>query len=360
MTNKNYYAVLMAGGIGSRFWPVSTAAYPKQFHDMLGTGKSLIQQTFSRLSKIIPEENIFILTNSRYDAQVKEQLPSVTDRQIVLEPTMRNTAPCILLSALKIQKENPNALMLVAPSDHWIENEEAFQKDIITAFDACQRQSILMTLGVKPTSPNTGYGYIKYTETDKTPIKKVLQFTEKPNLEKAKSFISEGNYVWNAGIFLWSVTTIINAFEKQLPKMHHLFTKGVGFLNTEEEKRFISKTYSKADNISIDFGIMEDAEKVGVLPVSFDWNDLGTWGSLHEKMTKDFQNNAVVNAETYATNSTGNMVHTQRHKIVVIDGLEDYIIVDRDDVLMIVPKSKEQDIKQISKAVQQKTGKHLE
>lgn len=360
MTNKNYYAVLMAGGIGSRFWPVSTAAYPKQFHDMLGTGKSLIQQTFSRLSKIIPEENIFILTNSRYDAQVKEQLPSVTDRQIVLEPTMRNTAPCILLSALKIQKENPNALMLVAPSDHWIENEEAFQKDIITAFDACQRQSILMTLGVKPTFPNTGYGYIKYTETDKTPIKKVLQFTEKPNLEKAKSFISEGNYVWNAGIFLWSVTTIINAFEKQLPKMHHLFTKGVGFLNTEEEKRFISKTYSKADNISIDFGIMEDAEKVGVLPVSFDWNDLGTWGSLHEKMTKDFQNNAVVNAETYATNSTGNMVHTQRHKIVVIDGLEDYIIVDRDDVLMIVPKSKEQDIKQISKAVQQKTGKHLE
>ena len=359
MDIKNYYAVLMAGGIGSRFWPVSTASYPKQFHDMLGTGVSLIQQTFSRLSKTIPEENIFILTNSRYEALVKEQLPHITDRQIVLEPAMRNTAPCILLSALKIQKENPDALMLVAPSDHWIEDEDAFNKDIITAFDACQRQSLLMTLGVKPTSPNTGYGYIKYAETEGTPIKKVLQFTEKPNLETAQKFLSEGNYVWNAGIFLWSVTSIINAFEKQMPKMHHLFSKGIESLNTEHEAKFISKTYNRADNISIDFGIMENAKNVGVLPASFDWNDLGTWGSLHEKMTKDFQNNAVVNAESYATNSSGNMVHTQRKKVVVIDGLEDYIIVDRDDVLMIVPKSKEQDIKQISKAVQQKTGKHL-
>ena len=359
MNNKNFYAVLMAGGVGSRFWPVSTSRFPKQFHDMLGTGSSLIQKTFSRLSNTIPEENIFILTNAKYDALVKEQLPTITDRQIVLEPAMRNTAPCILLSALKIYKENPDALMLVAPSDHWIEDEQAFHDNILTAFDACQRQSLLMTLGIQPTGPNTGYGYIKHADNPGTPVKDVITFTEKPDLETAKTFLAEGNYLWNAGIFIWSAKTIIEAFKNQLPKMHALFSKGMDAYNTEHETKFISKNYACAEDISIDFGIMENAEKVAVLPATFDWNDLGTWGSLFEKLTKDFQNNAVVNAETYAANTSGNMIHTQHKKVVVVDALEDFIIVDRDDVLMIVPKSKEQDIKQISKAVQQKTGKHL-
>ncbi|EAP88176.1 MULTISPECIES: mannose-1-phosphate guanylyltransferase [Croceibacter] len=359
MENKNYYAVLMAGGIGSRFWPVSTTSFPKQFHDMLGTGSSLIQKTFARLSKTVPEENIFILTNSKYEDLVKEQLPNVTDRQIVLEPVMRNTAPCILLAALKIQKENPDALMLVAPSDHWIEDENAFNDNIRTAFDACQRQPILMTLGIEPTFANTGYGYINYIEDTSTPIKKVKHFTEKPNKELAKQFLADGNYLWNAGIFIWSANTIVEAFEKQMPDMHHLFFRGIDALNTERETKFLSRTYPKADNISIDFGIMENAADVRVLPATFDWNDLGTWGSLYEKLTKDFQNNAIVNAETFAPNSQGNMIHTQSNKAVVIDGLEDYIIVDRDDVLMIVPKEKEQDIKSISKSVQQKLGKNL-
>ena len=356
MTNSNYYAVLMAGGIGSRFWPISTEQFPKQFHDMLGTGKSLIQKTFDRLGNIIPQDNILILTNGRYSDLVKEQLPSVTNKHMVLEPAMRNTAPCILLSALKIYKENPNALMLVAPSDHWIEDEEAFSNDVITAFDACQRHNLLMTLGIKPTHPNTGYGYINYETNHKTPIKKVKAFTEKPDLNTAKQFLSQGNYLWNAGIFLWKAEAIINAFKEHLPQLHALFTKGLSQLNTDTEDAFIRKNYKKAENISIDFGIMEDAENVAVLPASFDWNDLGTWGSLHDKLTKDFQDNAFVNAESYAANSTGNLIYTKKKKAVVVEGLEDYIIVDRDDVLMIIPKAKEQDIKTIGKTAQSKLG----
>ncbi len=277
--NNNYYAVIMAGGIGSRFWPVSTEEFPKQFHDMLGTGESLLQKTFSRLEKIVPAKNIQILTNERYLKLTLQQLPQISEEQIVLEPAMRNTAPCILLSALKIGKENPNAVVLVAPSDHWIEDEKSFREDVQICFDKCQQEDVLMTLGIPPTFPNTGYGYIEYDKNSISEIKKVSQFREKPDYETAKKFLAAGNFLWNAGIFLWSVKSIISAFEKHLPVMNALFSEGNPVYNSEKEKSFVSQNYGLAENISIDYGIMEKAENVYIKKATFDWNDLGTWGS---------------------------------------------------------------------------------
>jgi mannose-1-phosphate guanylyltransferase len=355
--NKDYYAVIMAGGIGSRFWPVSTQQFPKQFHDMLGTGKTLLQQTFSRLSKIIPSDNIFILTNERYINITLEQLPLLTKEQVVLEPAMRNTAPCILLSALKIKKKNSNALMLVAPSDHWIEDEDAFARDIQTCFDAAQRDNILLTLGIEPTFPNTGYGYIESEKTDRTAIKKVSQFREKPDYTTAKKFLAEGNFLWNAGIFIWSVKSISESFEKNMPVMHALFSEGNPVYNTENEKEFISENYKLAENISIDYGILEKATNVFVKKASFDWNDLGTWGALHDKMTSQKTENATVRATPYLKNASGNMIYTEKEKLVVIEGLNDCIIVDKENVLLIFPREKEQEIKTLLNEVSVKFGK---
>lgn len=354
--NKDYYAVIMAGGIGSRFWPVSTQEFPKQFHDMLGTGQTLLQKTFSRLNKIIPTKNIYILTNERYLGITMKQLPEISEKQVVLEPAMRNTAPCILLSALKIQKENPNALMLVAPSDHWIEDETAFSEDLQKCFEAARKNGILMTLGIVPTFPNTGYGYIESDTNSDEEIKKVKQFREKPDYETAKQFLAEGNFMWNAGIFIWSTKSIVNSFEKYLPEMYSLFSKGMTALNTSEEEKFIEENYPKAANISIDYGILEKADKVFVKSATFDWNDLGTWGALHDKLVKDKNRNSVVNAETILTDSNNNMVFATSKKLVVLDGIEDYIIVDKDDVLLVFPKKKEQEIKELLKDVSDKFG----
>jgi len=345
--NKNYYAILMAGGVGSRFWPVSTSGFPKQFHDMLGTGDTLIQKTFSRLSNLIPKENIFILTNEKYNDLVLEQLPEVTQRQVVLEPAMRNTAPCILYASLKIQKENPDAVMIVAPSDHWIEDEKAFTNNVQQAFEYCSRNEALMTLGIPPTFPNTGYGYIECDKSTQDDIKEVRQFREKPDYNTAKEFIAQGNFLWNAGIFMWSAKSVVNAFQKFQPNLYELFENGISVYNTEFEDDFIKDNYGKAENISVDYAIMESAKNVFVSQATFDWNDLGTWGSLYDKLDRDEANNAVVNAQVLAEDASGNMIRTAKEKLVVIDGLNDYIIVDKEDVLMIYPKSKEQDIKQI-------------
>lgn len=365
--NKNYFAVIMAGGIGSRFWPVSTQEFPKQFHDMLGTGQTLLQQTFSRLNKIIPSENIYILTNEMYLGITLKQLPEISEKQVVLEPTMRNTAPCILLSALKIKKENPDALMLVAPSDHWIEDENAFAKDIQACFDAAQREPILLTLGIEPTFPNTGYGYIQIeneieNETQNASkankgIIKVAQFREKPDYETAKKFLSDGSFLWNAGIFIWSAKNIVASFEKFLPEMYSIFSKGIPVLNTSEEKKFIEENYSKAENISIDYGILEKADNVFMKKATFDWNDLGTWGALYDKLGKDDAENATVNAELFLNDSKSNIIFTSSKKLVVLDGIDDYIVVDKDDVLLVFPKKKEQEIKELLKKISDKFGK---
>lgn len=347
--NKNYYAVIMAGGVGSRFWPVSTEEYPKQFHDMLGTGESLIQRTFNRINQLIPSENILIATNERYEKLVLEQLPKTTRKQLLLEPTMRNTAPCILYAALKIHNQNSDAVMLVAPSDHWIENETEFLKNIKTSFESSANNDNLMTLGIQPNSPNTGYGYIKFEENS-SDIKKVKNFTEKPNLETAKQFLASGDYLWNAGIFIWSTKSILNAFEKHLPKMLNVLDDGNNVYNTDFEDDFIKNNYAKCENISIDYGIMERSNNVHILPVDFGWNDLGTWGSLYNKLNKDSQENAVVGAETIFRDANGNMIRTESGKKVIIQGLNDYIIVEKGDTLLICPRKDEQDIKQISAA----------
>jgi len=354
--NKNYYAILMAGGVGSRFWPVSTQKFPKQFHDMLGTGETLIQKTFSRLSHIIPKENIFILTNERYNDLVFEQLPDVTERQVVLEPAMRNTAPCILYAALKIQKENKDAVMIVAPSDHWIEDEVAFTNNVQQAFSFCSANDALMTLGIKPTFPNTGFGYIEFDKLNASSIKSVSQFREKPDYDTAKEFIAKGNFLWNAGIFMWSANSVISAFKNNQPELYQLFEQGIDVYNTKFEDDFISENYGKAENISVDYAIMEKSNNVYVLPATFDWNDLGTWGSLYDKLNKDLDKNAVVNAKTLTKNASGNLIRTNKDKIVIIDGLNDYIIVDKNEVLLIFPKEKEQNIKKVLQKVKDKFG----
>lgn len=352
--NQNYFAVIMAGGIGSRFWPVSTSNYPKQFHDMLGTGQSLLQKTYARINKIVPAENIYILTNERYLQLTLEQLPDISEQQVVLEPAMRNTAPCILLAALKIQKQNPNALMLVAPSDHWIEDEEAYANDVIRCYKASEEADILMTLGILPTFPNTGYGYIESDSEENLEIKKVKQFREKPDYETAKRFLADGNFLWNAGIFIWSVKSIVNSYKIHLNQMYTHFFSGWNQLNTPEEKAFIQKEYAKAENISIDYGILEKAENVYVKPATFDWNDLGTWGALYDKLSKDEQDNATVNAEVLYREASNNIVFTSRKKFVVVEELNDYIIVDKEDVLLIYPKRKEQEIKMLINEVDEK------
>lgn len=339
----------MAGGVGSRFWPVSTAEFPKQFHDMLGSGETLIQKTFSRLSKIIPNENIYILTNEQYNELVLQQLPMVKQEQVLLEPAMRNTAPCILYASLKIQKMNPQALMVVAPSDHWIEDETAFANNLQQCFDYCEKENALVTLGIQPTFPNTGFGYIEFNKADTNAIKKVNQFREKPDYETAKSFLKSGNFLWNGGIFIWSVQSIIEAFSAFQPQMHQLFMNGYPQLNTSGEQTFINSNYATAENVSIDYAILENATNVFVLPATFDWNDLGTWGSLYDKLDKDEQNNAVVNSKVILENATNNIIRAHDKKLIVIDGLDNFIVVDEGNVLLIYPKDKEQDIKSIMK-----------
>ncbi|MDO5607602.1 MAG: mannose-1-phosphate guanylyltransferase [Capnocytophaga sp.] len=357
--NNNYYAVIMAGGIGSRFWPVSTGDYPKQFHDMLGAGQTLLQKTYSRLSRFIPNDNILILTNKAYGELVKSQLPDIKTENIVPEPCMRNTAPCILYAAMKIKQRNENAVMIVAPSDHWIEDEKAFAEDVTACFEASQNADILMTLGIVPTFPNTGYGYIQYNQKGSETIKKVEKFTEKPDYETAKHFIRQGNFLWNAGIFIWNVNSVIKAFEKHQPAMTELFLAGNSVYNTDAEVAFIAENYPKAENISVDYAILEPSTNIYVYPARFDWNDLGTWGSLHEKLPKDEQLNTIVNAQVLFKNAGNNIVRTEDKKVVVIDELHDYIIVDKKDVLLIYPKSKEQNIKEILSEVKSKFGNHL-
>jgi len=353
---NNFYAVIMAGGVGSRFWPVSTQEFPKQFHDMLGSGQTLLQKTFARLNKVIPSENIYVLTNERYLSITLEQLPEIDESQVVLEPAMRNTAPCILLSALKIQKKNPNAKILVAPSDHWIEDETAFENDVRACFEHVATHNHLLTLGINPTFPNTGFGYIEGDKNATDEIKKVVQFREKPDYETAKNFLDSGNFVWNAGIFIWTAGNIVQAFEKHLPVMNALFAEGVPVLNTPREKEFIENNYGFAENISVDYGIMERADNVFVKKATFDWNDLGTWGSLHDKLSKDENQNSIVSAETFLRDAKNNLIFTASKKLVVIDGIENYVIVDKKDVLLVFPMEKEQEIKELLKDVSNKFG----
>jgi mannose-1-phosphate guanylyltransferase len=342
--NKDYYVVIMAGGIGSRFWPFSREKFPKQFHDVLGTGKSLLQQTAERYFNILPKENILVVTNKIYADLVKQQLPFMKDEQILSEPIARNTAPCVAYACYKIKQSNPNATMVVAPSDHVILKENEFESTIKIAMDAAAKSDKLITLGIKPSRPDTGYGYIQYIEENTDRIKKVKTFTEKPQLELAQKFLESGDFVWNAGIFIWNVNAIITNFQKHLPEMAEIFEEGSGKYWSKEEENFIGTAYSQCKNVSIDIGIMEKAEEVFVMLSDFGWSDLGTWKSLYELSNKD-ENSNVIEGNTMLYDVKNCIVKVPKEKLVVVEGLEDFIIAEFNDVLMICKKDHEQRVK---------------
>ncbi len=341
---ENNYGIIMAGGIGSRFWPESTEEMPKQFLDLLGTGKSFLQQTFERLSKSIPANQIYILTNERYRNLIKEQLPEIADNQIIAEPVMRNTAPAILYASKKIHQQNPKAKLLVAPSDHYIAKEDKFVENINFAFQAAEEDK-LITLGIVPHKPHTGYGYIKFDKSDNNKLKKVTEFTEKPELSKAVKFLESGNYLWNAGIFIWSTKSILAAFKKYLPKMFEIMSRNDEIYNSFLEKDFIAKNFPLLQNISIDYGILEKANNVYVLPAEFVWNDLGAWNAIYEQMKEVENQNVTINSDVLADNSKGNLVKT-KNKQVVIKDLNDFAIIDTEKILMIIPRKDDQKVKE--------------
>jgi mannose-1-phosphate guanylyltransferase len=354
---KDNYCVIMGGGIGSRFWPVSRKDRPKQFLDFFGTGRSLLQQTFDRFAQIIPVENIYIATNESYADLVKEQLPEIKDNQLLLEPTRRNTAPCIAYAAYHIQAINPKANIVVTPADHLILQEQHYLKNIQTGLNFVDKFPSLLTLGVKPSRPETGYGYIQTEEGGVSDnIQKVKAFTEKPNYELAKVFFESGDFFWNSGIFIWNVKTIIDAFNRYLPDMATRFNQGLGKYNTPEEKPFINEEYPTCQNISIDYGVMEKADNVYMLVADFGWSDLGTWGSLYDLAEKDDRSNVVLKCRSLFIESSDNLISLSQDKIAVIQGLNDYIVIESDNVLLICKKTEEQRIKQFVADVNMKFG----
>lgn len=358
---KDNYCVIMGGGIGSRFWPFSRESFPKQFLDFFGTGRSLLQMTFDRFSKIIPVENIYIVTNEQYATLIKEQLPELNDEQILLEPTRRNTAPCIAYAAYHIKACNPNANIVVAPSDHLILKEEIFLEDVRKGLEFVQKNNALVTLGIRPSRPETGYGYIQSSDTMIDEFTKVKTFTEKPNLELAKVFQASGEFFWNSGIFLWNVNSILEAFSKFLPDISVRFDFGKEKFNTPEERMFIHENFPYCPNISIDYGIMEKADNVYMLCVDFGWADLGTWGSLFDLAHKDEKNNAVLkNNRALFYESSGNVIALEDAKrLAVVQGIHDCIIAESGNVLMICKKEDEQRIKQFVADAQMKYGKEF-
>ncbi|MGB0522974.1 MAG: mannose-1-phosphate guanylyltransferase [Flammeovirgaceae bacterium] len=357
MDNTNNYVIIMAGGIGSRFWPFSRTNHPKQFQDILGTGKTLIQQTVDRFESVCPQENIYVVTHQDYYDLVTEQLPFMQDEQILLEPVMRNTAPCIAYAAYKIAAKNPNANLLVAPADHIITKEEEFVRIATKALAVtAQEKHVLVTLGIKPSRPDTGYGYIQHMEGENLHhLLKVKTFTEKPNLEFAKGFLESGDYVWNAGIFIWHVSAIIQNFEEHLPDIGEAFAEISNSYYTEKEEEVIKTAYFQCRNISIDYGIMEKAHDVYVFPCDFGWSDLGTWKSLFTLSEKNEDQNVLHgNVLTYDTKNC--IVKTPDDRLVIVQGLDNYIIVEKGNVLVICQKDQEQRIKQFVNDVKEKKG----
>ena len=355
--NKQYYVAIMAGGIGSRFWPMSRTSYPKQFLDIMNTGRTLVQSTYDRFKKFIPEENIFIVTSEEYVPIVQEQLPEMKWENIVAEPSRKNTAPCVAYISYKLRELNNKGALICAPSDHLILDETAFTKVCLEALSFVTQHKALITLGIKPSHPNTGYGYIQFEQQPASDnVYKVKTFTEKPNVELAKTFITSGEFLWNAGIFVCQVGSIVAAFEKHLPEIAELFEAEKSAFNTSSEKQSIEKIYPQCSNISIDFGIMEKAENVYIIPSSFGWSDLGTWNSAHDNMDKDYLGNAVSGNEVMVIDATRCMIHAPNNKLVLLQGMDDYIVVDTDDVLMICKKEKEQEIKQYVAEVKRNKG----
>ena len=352
---KNNYCIIMAGGVGSRFWPFSTNEKPKQFLDFFGTGRSLLRMTYERLDGIVPSSNVFIVTNKIYKDTILEQLPELAENQVLLEPMRRNTAPCIAYAVYRIQKQNPKANIVVLPSDHLITNEKEFQRVITEGLRFVANNDALLTLGMKPTRPETGYGYIQLGNGGDD-LRKVKTFTEKPNLEMAKVFLASGEFAWNSGMFLWRADVIINQFNQYLSEVADKFAQGIDVYGTDNEQAFINRIYPECPNISIDYGIMEKADNVYVMLADFGWSDLGTWGSLHEITSKDSDNNAVAKCQTMLYNAKNNMVALPEGELVVIDGLDGYLVARDNGVLLICPKDQEAKIRQYVKDAEEKFG----
>src|SRR5580698_7844572 len=355
--NKNYYVAIMAGGIGSPFWPMSRQNYPKQFLDILNVGETLIQSTFERFVSFIPPENIYVITSSEYIEIVKDQLPDLPEENILGEPSRKNTAPCIAYISFKLLQKDPDASLIVAPSDHLILNEKDFNKVCLEALNFVNKHNAFITLGIKPSSPNTGYGYIQHEpQSVSDNVYKVKTFTEKPNAELAKTFLASGDFLWNAGIFVWRIKNIIKAFEKFLPEIYDVFIADKDKFNTPQEKKALEHIYPLCTNISIDFGIMEKADNVYVIPSSFGWSDLGTWNSAYENLEKDDLDNAVAGDNVIVIDAARCMVHAANDKLLLLQGLDNFIVVDTPDVLMICKREKEQEIKEYVAEVRRNKG----
>ena len=357
--NTNFYCIIMAGGIGSRFWPISRNLRPKQFLDILGTGKTFLQETFNRFAQILPKENILIVTGGQYVDLVGEQLPDLDPSQIVAEPSRCNTAPCIAYATYKVLDKNPDATIVVAPSDHLIINEAEFLHIIKKALEFAESNDSLVTLGIKPTRPETNYGYIQLSVSGKNVTMgeayKVKTFTEKPTLDLANVFVKSGEFYWNSGLFAWKAATIQKALKNLLPEVNSLFEQGVGKYNTPEETDFIAKVYNECLSVSIDYGVMEKADNVYVFPGDFGWSDLGTWESLYLQWDKDTRNN-MIDAQRVILDEVSNssIAVSKKEKLVVIKGLDNYLVADTDDVLLICPRNNEEQIKQIMKNIDTK------
>ncbi len=345
--NEHYYVAIMAGGIGSRFWPKSRTSYPKQFLDILNTGKTLIQWTYERYLDFIPAENIYIVTSNEYVGIIQDQLPNIKLENIVAEPSRKNTAPCIAYMSFKLLINDPEASLIVAPSDHIVLDNATFKSVALKALEFANQTGSFVTLGIKPTHPNTGYGYIQHeADAVENDIYKVKTFTEKPNLELAKTFVTSGDFLWNAGIFIWRVQDVIKAFETYQPEMYELFANEKGKFNTREEKEAIESIYPLCTNISIDYAIMEKANNVYVIPSSFGWSDLGTWNSAYDNLEKDYLGNAVTGKNVMVIDAVKCMVSVDDDKLILLQGVEDLIIIDTKDALLICKKENEQQIKE--------------
>jgi mannose-1-phosphate guanylyltransferase len=354
----NRFVIIMAGGVGSRFWPLSRREKPKQFLDILGTGETLIQQTFRRFKSTCPEENIFVVTSAEHKDLAIEQL-GIAPSNVLAEPFRRNTAPCLAYGTFRILKENPDAVIAVTPADHLIIKEEKFCNVIQESMDFVGKNDALLTLGIKPDRPETGYGYIQADR--KKPVNgfdnllKVKTFTEKPDIDLAKIFIQSGDFYWNSGIFIWNIKSILSAFEKHLPDMFAAFDEGKKLFGTRQEKTFIGRTYTECKSISIDYGIMEKADNVYVMCTDIGWSDLGTWSSLYEHSVADKNGNVIVSGNVFSYDNRGNIFNISPDKVAVIQGLKDYIVVEADGVLLIVKKEEEQNIKNYLEDVKKET-----
>lgn len=352
MNIKNNHLVIMAGGVGSRFWPMSTPDYPKQFIDVLGCGRTLIQLTADRFKGICPPENVWVVTSEKYAETVKEQLPEIADDHILREPCRRNTAPCIAYVSWKIKARNPKANMVVTPSDHIVMDVIEFQRVINSAMKFTADSDAILTLGMKPTRPETGYGYIEadltVPSTSNKEVYRVYSFKEKPNLETAERYIKKNNFFWNAGIFVWNVSTVVNALRVYQPAISKIFERLLPYYYTKQEQEMINQNFPLCENISVDYAIMEKADEIFVFPSNFGWSDLGTWGSLHGNLPKDAHNNTQIGQNIKLYETRNSVIHTTQEKKVVVQGLDGYIVAEKDNTLLICRLSEEQRIKEFS------------